>query len=565
MKTMLEIARLFTLVILLASSTSAQPISVDPTNPQYFRFQNQTIPLIGFSAEYICQIPHSDSTICNLDNYDDILNAIAPSPGGLGINKIRLWVGLNHSPGGQSTTHVPLTNEQPFAWVACPVPANPNLSECQNPNLPGKWDLNTWNNTYFNNLKNVVMFAGAKNPPFIVEVTAFDPWQGDFAYSPWNRANNLQDKGFTQEKYFAAYDNGTSDSSAQNQFARGRQIALLKKISDVLNNLDNVYYEIANEPDIDEAANGVTGSQVATWNAAMAQELFNYEGTKPKRHLIGVNFFTGAGFSSVTSPTSGNRFATVVSGHYAAVKDLTVSTPGGTSLVKRYGAIPMIQAYHNADGSELNRIFGFNETKAIAGVPSPQTPTGARAEAWEFMLNEGGMIDHYNLNWTTAAAAEVRGYLVALRKFLATFNLQSVQRVKAGTLASPNWAGLQEQNICFATGSSTGCLNWASFAWPGQQYGLYYHRGQLSNNPFRHYTVPAPGSYTLSLNLSNLGSGCTALQPCVYRYDWIEPSTAQLKCGVSPCTGTISWPGTGTVSLTSPTYSFDIALRLIRQ
>jgi hypothetical protein len=44
------------LLCILSSAAAAQRIAVDPTNPQYFRFNNKTIALVGFSAEYICQI-----------------------------------------------------------------------------------------------------------------------------------------------------------------------------------------------------------------------------------------------------------------------------------------------------------------------------------------------------------------------------------------------------------------------------------------------------------------------------------------------------------------------------
>lgn len=538
-----------------ASAVSAQPIAVDPVNPQYFRFQNQTIPLIGYSAEYICPIKNTNTKICALDTYIAFLNTLASPPG---INKIRLWVGLNHSPARSKGAAKPFPNEQPFKWLEC-LPSDPTSIACQDPTKNLKWDLDTWDTAYFTNLRAVVAHAASKSPAIIVEVTMFDPWSGEFSTSPWNATNNIQNKGFTEEKYFASYSKGTMDTP-DNQLARAKQILLLQKVADELNSFDNVYYEVANEPDIDPVSNGATSAQVSTWHGAMAQALYDHEQTKAKRHLIGVNFYTDAAFSTVRNTSHGNSRASVVSGHYTHAWSLDTDNNGSLDL-PRYGAIGMIQRYHNGDSNELNRIFGFNETKAISGVSNPSSRDGARAEAWEFMLNEGGMLDHYSLDYTTSGAADVRSDLKALSSFLATFNLRNVQRVKPGTTAAPNWAGLQSQNFC----SPTTCFNWASFAWPGQQYGLYYHRGLPSNTQYGHYTAPAPGSVALTLNLSNLGTGCTALAPCIYRYEWIEPRTAALKCTTVPCTGTLSWPGTGTVSLPSPTYSFDIALRLTRQ
>lgn len=526
------------LLCALAAAGAAQPIAVDPTNPQYFRFNNQTIPLVGYSGEYICHLNNGDSTICNIGNYPSFIDELHNR----NLNKFRLWVGLNHSPG----TMRPAPNDHPFDIAEQPFKC---VSGCTT-SAP-KWDLDQWEPQYFNRLRSVISYAASKTPAIVVEVTLFDAWQGDFATSPWNSAHALQTAysggiGFTQEKYFTTYDNGTSDLVAANQNARSRQLALVDKIAQELSTFNNVYYEIENEPDI-SAGNGVAGTDVAPWHAAMIQHLTGYEsshGISP--HLVAVNYHTPGALATVLSTTNANRLAKIVSAHYAGLADAT-----------RYSAIRLIQTYHNGDSNELNRIFGFNETKAISGVGNPSTPTGARAEAWEFMLNEGGMIDHYSLDWTSTDAATVRGYLGALNSFLLPkFDLANVRRVTAGSATSPPWMGyLGAQNICTATD----CFNWASFAKPGQQYGLYFHRGRLSGNTFKHYNVPAPGSYTLSLSLNNLGT------PGTFKYEWIEPTTGALKCLSVPCTGTFSWSGSGSVPLVSPTYSFDIALRVTRQ
>lgn len=525
---------------------AAQPITVDTANPQYFRFNNQTIPLVGFSGEYICHIanPGASADICTYDNqnYETFVDELA----GHGLNKFRLWVGLNHSPGKMRPypNNVPLDFEQPFKWVF-------DSSTGQ-----WRWNLDQWEPEYFTRLKNVITYARDKMPSIIVEVTFFDPWSGTFATSPWNAANIVQTAyqasggiGFTQERYFVTYDNGTSDLVASNQNARARQLALVDKIANELRNFNNVYYEISNEPDI-SAGNSVTGANVANWHATMIQRLRNYEASQGiSPHLIGVNYHTSSALATVLSSTNQNRFAKVVSAHYAGLFDST-----------RYSALKLIQSYHNGGATELNRAFGFNETKAICCVGSPSTPTGARAEAWEFMLNEGGMIDHYSLDWNSTDAGLVFDYLGALKVFLTSFDLRNVQRVAEGSPSSPPWMGYHgPQNICSITPLGTNCHNWASIAKPGQQYGLYYHRGQISGDTFKHYNVPAPGSHTLSLSLNNLGALGT------FKYEWIEPSTGALKCPGAPCTGTISWSGSGTVSLVSPSYGFDIALRLTRQ
>ncbi|HEV7509467.1 MAG TPA: hypothetical protein VGS07_31625 [Thermoanaerobaculia bacterium] len=59
-----------------------------------------------------------------------------------------------------------------------------------------------------------------------------------------------------------------------------------------------------------------------------------------------------------------------------------------------YGAIELIRTKNVATRGITGRAFGFNEGRS---TPDPTTAQSARAEAWEFALNEGGLYDNYNL------------------------------------------------------------------------------------------------------------------------------------------------------------------------
>ena len=518
-----------------ANSATAQPIAI-ASNPQYFSYDGQTIPLVGYSGEYICHIsnPDKSSLICTYENYTDFINRLHDA----GLNKFRLWVGLNHSPGKMRSPpdNVPLTDEQPFVWNGT------------------RWNLGVFNQTYFDKLKNVVQYAASRPNPIFVEVTLFDPWTGTWATSPWNPANAVQTGnaggiGFTARKYFATFENGTSDTTASNVNARLRQLELVDKIAAELAGFRNVLYEIANEPDI-ASSNGVSGTDVARWHEAMVQRLYDKEGSLGiSRHIIGVNFHTAEALATVKSTTSANRLAKLVSAHYAGLLDAS-----------RFSAIRLVNNYHNGGANELNRAFGFNETKAISLVGNPSSPDGARVEAWEFMLNEGGLIDHFGLNYFEPAAGTVRQYLGVLAGFLRSLPLASMQRKP---VASGSWFALSGGQICNTTTQGITCPWMASMVQPntvtGQRLVFYYHYSLLTNHSFSHY-VPNTASRQITVLVSPVAPSGS------YRYQWINPKTGAELCAAPPCSpSSFSWLGSGSVSLTSPSFTQDIVLSLTRQ
>src|SRR5262245_59670646 len=91
-------ALFLSLVLLFAAGLAvAAPLTFDP-NRQYFLYNGKTIALVGASAEYLCHIDQptgNDTHVCTWNNNPQYFANIA----GKGVNKIRMWVGLNHSPG----------------------------------------------------------------------------------------------------------------------------------------------------------------------------------------------------------------------------------------------------------------------------------------------------------------------------------------------------------------------------------------------------------------------------------------------------------------------------------
>src|SRR5262245_54405635 len=87
-------------------------------NPQYVVYNGRTQALVGASASYLCHIdqpgtlgnPLSPLTpsidYCAFNNYPEYLGYLRAAVMGPGqvaapLNKMQLWIGLNHSPGIQ--------------------------------------------------------------------------------------------------------------------------------------------------------------------------------------------------------------------------------------------------------------------------------------------------------------------------------------------------------------------------------------------------------------------------------------------------------------------------------
>src|SRR5258706_13539126 len=128
-------------------STESAPQSVAPltlsTNPQYFRYNNQTTPLIGLSSEYLCHVAQPgtwtdnhgntitpDLQNCTWANHKAFIDRLALS----GLNVMRVWIGLDHSP-GRVRMGSPYASEQPFTYNG------------------SQWNLNSYDQTYWDRLK----------------------------------------------------------------------------------------------------------------------------------------------------------------------------------------------------------------------------------------------------------------------------------------------------------------------------------------------------------------------------------------------------------------------------
>lgn len=521
------------------------------TNPQYFVYNNRTQPLIGASTEYLCHVvqPGTFGTApapsitpaqdyCEFTNYRSYIDTLTISSitGGTieakGLNTLRLWVSLNSSPGTDRNGR-PYDHEAPFKHNCGPWPAS-----CPSP----VWQLSApYDDTFYDRLKCVLDYAWSQE--MVVELSIFAPWSGNFAKSPW--ASAFSSRGCFASKDFAP-GGVRCDAVPQNVTGWNLQKAFITDLATRLCSYPNIYYEIANEVDLTGAADQPTPAQIVSWQQDMANTLAATEASLGCGHTIAANVQNTGNAAGLSATYK------VIDAHYTEI------TAAATE-----GANEMLRSRHNGGGSELNRIFGFNETK-LTTVPAlfpslpnyAQTAEMARAEAWEYLLSEGGVYDLYGERWQTSGNDTLTAirYLKFANGFLAPLNMNRMRRSLSVGNAPPSWIqGLGN----YASGN----LRWgameSNMAVTGDANVLYIHHSTLdpSIGSFKRY-LPQTGSYGPE-------SFSVVLPAGNYLAQWISPSSGLIYSQSAPFTVTTS--GTPTALPASPSYTFDIALRITRQ
>jgi hypothetical protein len=160
---------------------------------------------------------------------------------------------------------------QPFAWKRT-GPGNANDGK-------PKFDLTQLDQAYFDRIRTRVMAAGSRG--IYVAITLFNGWDVQYASNtstggfPYGAGNNV---------------NGIASGERESQTlsiaaVTAAQDAYVRKVVDTVNDLDNVLYEIANESINDSATNA--------WQYHMIDLIKQYEGSKPKKHPVGMTSTIG--------------------------------------------------------------------------------------------------------------------------------------------------------------------------------------------------------------------------------------------------------------------------------
>ena len=376
----------------------APTLQLLPQNPHYFQYQGKPTVIVGSGEHY--------GAVMNLDfDYDTYLETLQKD----GLNTTRLFMGAYYEQPGafgiQHNTMAPAADKLVLPW---------NKKE-------DKYDLNSWNDTYFNRLHDFMQKAAQRG--VLVEITLFSAYYGaGWAYHPFNGANNI---------------NGTPADLSPNQVNTlnngtllGFQEAYTRKLVAELNRYDHFYVEIQNEP----WAEGK--DTVLVWNDYLGpddlkQSWLQWKNTLEIASEASRNWHkTVSGWIADTEKMRGKKH--LISHNIANFKlPVWVSDPR-ISIYTFHYASPEAATMNYG----LNKVIGFNET-GFAGK-SDET---YRRQAWRFMMSGGGLFNHLDYSFTVGhekgtelaneapggGSPSLRKYFKVLKNYLEGLDLATLQ------------------------------------------------------------------------------------------------------------------------------------------
>jgi len=354
----MKIRSLILALLLMRFSATAQPISLYPANPHYFLYNGKPTVLITSGEHY-------GIVINGTPDYKKYLDVLQRHH----FNLTRVFVGSycesNYYEGHKGRT---LKWEEEQNTLA--VRPGKLLVPWARSNVPGyvnggnKFDLNHWDSHYFRRLQDFCRQASTRG--IVVEIVFFSANYGpsNWKHSPLQKDNNInltRDIAYN-EIYFS-----------ENRDLIRYQLAMVRKIVKALNEFDNVYFEICNEPywlkGIPEVEPSVKEQQMSDsiyeWEKNIALAVKETEYALQKKHLVAQNFANT--YLKIKNPDSN---VSILNFHYA-YPPKTVT-----------------------DNYALNKPVSFDET--ADGLNA----SGRRREAWPFMLAGGAVYD--NLDWSFA-------------------------------------------------------------------------------------------------------------------------------------------------------------------
>jgi len=523
-----------------------------------------------------------------------------------GLNVIRLWVDIAGLPMTSPCRVDPDSdpNDQPFEYDG----TNP-----QSDGL-GSWHLDVRNVDYFNRLKEVIQYATSPPNNMFVEVTLFAPQEGQLQLGPWSHAHAFRSDSSTALTGFSDTAQFVNKDSAQYLAMKPYVFNVVHWTVDALSSFPTVYYEVANEPEYVQpsaapacpgwAAKSTTDpATVAAWQNEIAVELKSYIASKGVTQQVAVEPLTttaAAPFRSASLPPPDDAFtgvgqdsanASIINSHYA---NLSPKPGTGGNLGHGLGAIHLAREWYSQQ-----KILGFNETKIVAdgcgGKPNfIQSVDEGRAEAWEFMVDQGGIYNQFGyrcgaVSCPAAPAApsnarycETRRQMGVLRSFLASTAVRIGTNMKtsltncSATIHSPCWINIESYPI-LPIPPNTVFKFWAAVeptaAAGTKRWLLYIHHSKdrgLAFDGYRAEIITQPGAQYQEGGPAHPLSVCLGTTPGDYQVRWINPATAWKNGAVNANpVQAIHWAGSASCTpggqnavtlAASPKYAYDIAL-----
>jgi hypothetical protein len=455
------------------SSVSQLPLCLHPQNPHYFLFRGKPAILIGSTEHY--------GAVMNLDfDYITYLNEVI----GSGLNVTRTFSGVYVEPvsafGIKKNTLAPAPERYLCPWARSSEPGYANGGN--------KFDLLKWDGAYFSRLKDFMTEAGKRN--IIVELDLFSNFYDTIQWklSPINIINNV---------------NGIGNIKDHKEILTLRhpemvevQEKMVRKIISELKDFDNLYYEVCNEPYFGDTL------ALREWEKHMTVIVMDAEKDFNHKHLISNNIANG--YRMVSDPRNG---VSIYNFHYAKPPvTVTMNYP-------------------------LNKVIGDNET-GFNGIGDATY----RTEAWDFILEGGGLFDNLDYSFTTdnedgnykvepgqpgGGGKILRGQFKILAEFMSHFDFINMVPVNSEKIRLPE----QQTSAVHALGKNDNL------------FAVYLHRRDTTSLISKiEINLPA-GSYDLT---------------------WVDTKTAvEKKENVKNQSG-------GWMIITSPAFIEDIALKIVK-
>jgi hypothetical protein len=473
--------------VLFVTCAYGQPIGIDPVNPHYYVFHGQPTILIT-SAEHYGAVVNKDF------DYIAYLNMLQAH----GLNYTRIWTGATIEPMGQYYMGNPIAPKPQYLMEPWARSNQPGYLQGGN-----KFDLDRWNPAFFTRLRDFIVQAGKRG--IVVEICFFNSqYSNRWPLSPLYYDNNIQGVGNCDFK---------DAQSLKHPELVARQSAYVAKITQEVNQYDNVILEICDEP-----AAFTPYQEAGPWVGHLLQVVHDTESHLPKKHLVAqeVQGPLGGPIDYSKSP-----ILSIIVGQYMwETPDLEMG--GIEGLTYKY---------------DDNKPIELNETVFFPYQYQGDVLADSRAEAWEFMVGGGASFNQLNSVYTpqdpagnTPENVQDLDEFHILKNFIESF---AFDRMRADT--------------GFVVGGVPKGAYCRGMSEPGKQYALYLHHAELDGN--RAY-IAQPGHYTETLTLTMPGG--------TYKADWVDPAS-----GYVIDTETFTTQG-GDQVFTTPEYTVDIALRIKR-
>ncbi|MGE3822578.1 MAG: cellulase family glycosylhydrolase, partial [Isosphaeraceae bacterium] len=320
-----------------APPSQPTPIALFPENPRYFLFRGEPTFLLTSGEHY-------GAVLNGAFDFVPYLDELARRQ----FNQTRTFSGTYREVPGSfkiaENTLAPEPGRYVAPWARSETPGAADGGH--------KFDLDVWNDAYFQRLDDFVTQAGKRG--IVVELVLFCPFYGEelWTVNPLNVRNNVNGVGTMPRKEVYTLKHPTM---------LARHEAFVRKVVTALKRHDNLYYEICNEP--------YFGGVTLDWQARIASAIVETERELGgPRHLIAQNVANGR--ARIVDP---NPAVSVFNFHYAHPPDVIALNAG------------------------LNKVIGDDETGFRGNDDRPY-----RTEAWDFLIAGGGVFSNLDYSFTVA-------------------------------------------------------------------------------------------------------------------------------------------------------------------